>query len=83
MLIKECTSSFHGEQYGGWRKEKTKNWYDVLIAVRKYNKFRLKAATIWFFNCYMAVPLSALGYSRGYSLTNPMLITALSTTSTS
>ena len=49
MLIKKCISSFHGEQYGGWRKEQTKNWYDVLIVVRRYNKFRSKAITIWFF----------------------------------
>ena len=49
MLIEECKSSFHGEQYGGWRKEKTKNWCDVLIVVTKCNKFRSKATTIWFF----------------------------------
>ena len=30
-----------------------------------------------FFNCYLAVPRPTLGHSRGDSLTNPMLITAL------
>ena len=49
MLIKECRSSFLGEQYDGWRKKQTKNWCDVLIVVTKYNKFRIKASTIWFF----------------------------------
>ena len=34
MLLKECISSY-GEQYGGWRKEQTKNWCDILIAVTK------------------------------------------------
>ena len=49
MLIKERISSFHGEQYGGWRKGQTKNWYDVLMVVRKYNKFKSQATSIWFF----------------------------------
>ena len=49
MLIKECKSSFHGEQYDGSRKKQTKNWCDALIVVTKYNKFRIKASTIWFF----------------------------------
>ena len=49
MLIKECRSFFHGEQYDGWRKKQTKNWCDVLIVVAKCNKFRIKASTIWFF----------------------------------
>ena len=49
MLIKERISSFHGEQYGGSRKGQTENWYDVLMVVRKYNKFKSQATSIWFF----------------------------------
>ena len=34
------------------------------------------AHTIFFFNCYLAVPWPTLDHSQGDSLTNPMLITA-------
>ena len=36
---------------------------------------------LFFFNCYLAVPLPTLGHSRGDSLTKPMLITSFSTSS--
>ena len=35
-----------------------------------------KLARIFFFNCYLSVPLLTLGYSQRESLTNSMLITA-------
>ena len=51
------------------------NIYDILV----YNGSSSKDFLTIFFNCYLAVPGSLLGLSRGSCLTNPMLITAFST----
>ena len=48
MLIKECISSSYGEQYGGWRKEQTKNWCDILIVITKYGKLFLEVKLLTF-----------------------------------
>ena len=51
ILIKECISSSHGEQYGSWRKEQTKNWWDILIVITKYSKLSLEIKLL-IFDCF-------------------------------
>ena len=48
ILIKECISSSHGEQYNGWRKEQTKIWCNILIVITKYNKLNLEVKLLIF-----------------------------------
>ena len=48
MLIKECISYSYGEQYGGRKKEQTKNWCDILIVITKYSKLFLEGKLLIF-----------------------------------
>ena len=52
MLIKESISSSHGEQYGGWRKEQSKNWCDILTIITKYSKLSSEEKLL-IFDCFM------------------------------
>ena len=65
MLIKESISSSHGEQYGGWRKEQTKNWCDILIVITKYCKLSLEVKLLIFY-CFTLLYKLLYSATAGY-----------------